>query len=145
MEAVMSRCAFSIFPLCLALGAGCSSQTDALVDYQVSGGFSGSGDGTSLTLDTRGVGSRVTAHSGTVPVQLDPAALADLHAKIRDAQFATLQSTYGCHGCADQLVYDIAVQADGHHYEVSIDESDTITYPEGLHALLVTLKQLAPP
>jgi len=141
----MSRFAFSILPLCLALGAGCSSQPGALVDYQVSGGLTGRGDGTSLTLDTSGIGARTTVHDGSVPVQLDPTQLADLNAKIRAAQFATLQPSYGCHGCVDQFVYEIAVQSDGRRYEVSVDQDDTITYPEGLHALLVTLKQLAPP
>ena len=33
----MSRFAFSILPLCFAVGAGCSSQPGELVDYQVTG------------------------------------------------------------------------------------------------------------
>ena len=137
----MSRFAFSMLPMCLALGAGCSSQPGELVDYQVTGGLTGHGDGSSLTLDTRGVGTRTTT-SGAIPVQLDPAALSDLNAKIRDAQFATLQPTYGCNGCTDGFVYDIAVQSGGRHYEVSFDESSA--YPGGLRTLLATLKQLAP-
>lgn len=144
----MSRIAFSIFPLCLAglaLVAGCSSQTGVLVDYQVTGGLTGRGDGTSLTVDTSGVGTRTSAHDGPIALQLDPAALADLNAKIRDAQFATLQPSYGCNGCNDQFVYKIAAQSNGQRYEVSVDQNDSLTYPEGLHALVTTLKQLAPP
>jgi hypothetical protein len=138
----MSRLAFSILVVCCALGAGCASQPGTLVDYQVTGGFAGNGDGTSLVLDTSGIGTRTTT-SGATPVHLEPAQLADLNAKIRDARFATLQPTYGCNGCTDGFVYDIAVQSSGRHYEVSFDESSA--YPDGLRALLATLKQLAPP
>jgi len=138
----MSRLAFSILVACAALAAGCSSKPAELIDYQVTGGFAGNGDGTSLTLDTNGIGTRTTT-SGATPVRLDPAALADLNAKIRDAEFATLQPTYGCNGCNDGFVYEIAVQSSGRHYEVSFDES--ATYPDGLRALLATLKRLAPP
>jgi hypothetical protein len=139
----MSRSALSIMSLCLALAAACSSQRGTLVDYQVTGGLSGNGDGTSLTLDTSGVGTRTTVHGDAVPVRLDPAALAALNTEIRDAQFAKLQPSYGCNGCNDQFVYEIAVQSSGRHYEVSVDEGST--HPDGLRALLTTLKQLAPP
>lgn len=135
----------SILPLCFAIATGCSSQPTELVDYRVTGGLAGGGDGPSLTLDSRGSGTRTTSNGDTVPVHLGAAALADLNARIRDAQFATLQPSYGCHGCNDQYVYEIAVQSDGRHYEVSVDKDSTVVYPDGLRALIATLTQLAPP
>lgn len=140
----MSRVTSSILPLCFAIAAGCSSQPTDLIDYQVTGGLAGNGDGTSLTLDSRGIGTRTTSNGDTVPVHLGAAALDDLNAKIHDAQFATLQPSYGCHGCNDQYVYQIAVLSDGRHYEVSVDKDSSVVYPDGLRALIATLTQLAP-
>ena len=139
----MSRFALSMLPLCLALGAGCSSQSATLVDYHVTGGFTGRGDGGALTLDTSGFGTRTTPSGAPENIQLDATTLADLNAKIQGAQFATLQPTYGCNGCNDGFVYEIAVQSSGRHYAVSFDESSP--YPEGLRELVVTIKQIIAP
>jgi hypothetical protein len=138
----MSRIALPVV-LSFAFAAGCASHADELVDYRVTGGVTGGGDGTSLQLNTDGVGTRTSKAGGTTTVTLDATALADLNGKITAAQFATLQPSYGCHGCADQLVYRVAVQLDGRRYEVTVDAGETV--PDGLHALLTTLVRLAPP
>ena len=139
----MSRIAIPVIVLSFALAVGCTSHGDELVDYRVSGGLTGNGDGTSLQLNTAGVGTRTSRAGGTATVTLDATALADLNSKITAAQFSTLQPSYGCNGCADQLVYEVAVQLDGRRYEVSADSG--IDVPGGLQALLATLTQLAPP
>jgi hypothetical protein len=149
----MSRVAHSLIPLRIPLGiplgialgaaAGCASSSDELIDYRVTGGFSGRGDGTSLQLRTDGTGTRTTT-AGTQPVVLDRAALTALNRQIADAQFPSLQPSYGCHGCVDQLVFELAVQVNGHRYEVRDDQGNTSS-PESLRALLSTLQQIAPP
>ena len=139
----MSRVAFPVVVLSFALAVGCASHSDELVDYRVTGGLTGNGDGTSLQLNTDGVGTRTSKAGGTVPVTLDATALADLNRKITAAQFATLQPSYGCNGCGDQFVYQVAVQLDGARHEVSVDSGEAV--PDGLQALLATLLQLAPP
>lgn len=139
----MSRIAVSVVALSFAFAVGCASHADELVDYRVLGGLAGNGDGTSLQLNTDGIGTRTSRAGGTMSVTLDATALADLNSKITAAQFATLQPSYGCHGCADQLVYQVAVQLDGRRYEVSVDSGEVV--PGGLQALLTALTQLAPP
>lgn len=139
----MSRIATPIAIACFALAVGCASHTDELLDYRVTGGLAGSGDGTSLQLHTDGTGTRTSRAGGTVTVALDAIALADLRRKIAAAQFPTLQPIYGCDGCADQFVYQVAVQLDAGRHEVSVDFDAAV--PDGLQALLATLQQLAPP
>src|SRR5262245_65431730 len=98
----MLRIALSVVPS-FALAVGCASHADELIDYRVTGGVTGGGDGTSLQLNTDGVGTRTSKAGGTATVTLDATALVDLNRKITAAQFATLRPSYGCNGCADQL------------------------------------------
>ena len=134
----------TLAPLCLALGAAtaCTSP-DTLVDYSVSGGFaSGS---TTLHVTTDGVATRTSALDGTHTLKLDAFNFADLKQKIDDAQFPGLQPAYPCAGCADEFVYEVTVQLDGHTYATKVEGLDIAVYPASLKTLLNTLDTIAAP
>lgn len=136
----------TLVPLCVALGAaaGCSGSA-ALVDYSVSGGFGGNGDGTSLHVTSAGMATRTSLQGGTQTVQLDAITFADLKQKIADAQFPSLQPLYACPGCADEYVYEVMAQVDGNPYATKVEGLASAVYPESLQTLLTTLGQIADP
>lgn len=133
----------------VALGAvtGCASNhtDDTLVDFRITGGFAGPSGDTSLQIDTAGAATRTPPRAAPVTIQLDAAALADLNAQIRDAQFPTLAPSYGCLGCVDEAVYEISVALDGAQYHVSVDSDFNASDPQGLQHLVATLHQIAQP
>jgi hypothetical protein len=135
----------TLVPLCVALGAatGCSG-SDPLVDYSVTGGFGGNGDGTSLHVTSAGMATRTSRDGGTQTVQLDATTVADLNQKIASAQFPGLQPVYGCPGCADEYVYEVTVEIDGTTYAAKVDQFAS-PVPESLQTLLTTLGQIAAP
>jgi len=135
----------SLVPLCVALGAatGCSA-SDPLVDYSVTGGFDGNGNGTSLHVTSDGRATRTSRAGGTQTVQLDATTVADLNQKIANAQFPSLQPVYGCPSCADEYVYEVTVEVNGDTYVARVDQSAS-TVPENLQTLLTTLGQIAAP
>lgn len=135
----------TLVPLCVALGAatGCSGP-QALVDYSVTGGFDGNGNGTSLHVTYTGMATRTSRAGGTQTVQLDASTFADLKQKIADAQFPSLQPLYACSGCADEYTYEVTVQVDGNAYAARVEEFAS-TVPESLQILLTTLGQIADP
>lgn len=153
----MKRLTCSFLSLCIALGAtSCASSPpemmevkDVLVEYRLAGGFSGTSDAAALEVTTDGIATKFSKRQFTVTatrtVQLDAAALDDLIRKISDAQFPTLQRSYGCGGCVDQLVWLVIAQVDQAYYAVSIDDDPDVSYPDNLHALLTTLQELAKP
>lgn len=136
----------TLVPLCVALGAatGCTSSAP-LVDYSVTGGFSGAGDGTSLHITADGVATRASFVSSTRIVQLDALHLADLEQKIAGAQFPSLQPLYRCSHCADDYRYNVTVLIDGSSYATSVEGRETAVYPDSLRTLLLLLDQIAAP
>jgi hypothetical protein len=135
----------TLVPLCVALGAasGCSG-SDALVDYGITGGLDGKGNGTSLHVTSDGLATRTSRDGGTQTVQLDATTVADLNQKIADAQFPSLQPVYGCPGCADEYVYEVTVEVNGFTYAARVDQFAS-PVPESLQTLLTTLGQIAAP
>jgi hypothetical protein len=130
--------------LLLAAAAGCSSgPSEGWIDFRVSGGFSGGGDGTSIHIEPDGTATRTSLAEGTVTEHLDAATLADLQTRIHEVQFPALAPTYGCLGCADEYFYQVAVVLDGTTYKVSVDSSQSGGQPAELQAVVDALKQLA--
>jgi hypothetical protein len=128
-------------PLSFVLGAlaGCTAtHVDGPVDYRVTGGFSGGGDGTALHIELDGTVTRA-ASGGTQTAALDAVTLDDLHQKIVDAQFPALQPMYSC-TCADDLTYNITVQLDGRTHTVAADSLAPI--PGSLKTVIDTLQDI---
>jgi hypothetical protein len=129
--------------LALASAAGCASPSTGPIDFHVSGGFAGGGDGTAIHIETSGTATRTSRTDGTVTEQIDPVRLATLQGQIRDAQFPALAPQYECLSCADVYVYTVIVELDGASYTVAADNSQHAGEPDALVAVIDTLKQLA--
>lgn len=139
---------------CIAM-AGCASSTprDVLVEYYSASwwaaerwgpgcaGFHSEFPKVTVTPDGL-VWTELSRPWGPVVVALDAAAFDDLKRKIADAQFPTLQESYGCPGCADGSVYVVEAEIEDQHYEVAIDGRGH-QYPDTLQTLFVTLQDLA--
>jgi hypothetical protein len=112
----------TLVSLWVALGAatGCTSAPPR-VDYRITGGFSGTGDGTSLHLAVDGLGTRTSSMGGPQTVQLDASDLADLKQAISGAQFPSLQPAYTCSSCVDAFRYEVTVVIDGSTYATRVD------------------------
>jgi hypothetical protein len=125
-----------------AAATGCTShvagEVDGLVDYRVTGGFSGSGDGTSLQVELDGTATRHTNEQGTQTAMIDRVTLDDLHQKIVDAQFATLETQYP--GIPDGFVDTVSVHVDGSPYTVMAGREASI--PDRLKIVIDTLKDI---
>ena len=134
-----------LIPLGFLLGAaaGCADPADGPIDYEVTGGIGGVGDGTSLHVEPDGTATRTSPHKPPVTEKLDAATFGDLRRKVADARFPDLAPHYGCGGCADQFVHEISVELDGQHYKVAVDIDESVSYPDGLRTLLGTLQQIA--
>lgn len=109
--------------LAVALAA-CSSNNPQIgeIHYQVTGGFSGTGDGTSMQIEPGGAVTRQTRAHGQEQGQLPRAMLDDIVSKIKDADLPALETTYGC-SCADDLVDELVVQIDGTGRTVAVSKS----------------------
>lgn len=131
-----------LVPLSFVLGAlgGCAPDVgvDGPVDYRVTGGFSGGGDGTTLHIERDGTATR-TVSGGTQTATLDAVTLDDLHQKIVDAGFPGLPPMYACN-CADDLTYHISVHLDGSTRTVAADSLAPI--PERLKTVIETLQDI---
>jgi hypothetical protein len=124
------------------LAAGCVSHaSDDLVDFAVSGGFSGQGDGTALHIEADGTATRTTRDGGTQTIALDAATLGVVRRKISDAPFPTLASSYGC-SCADEFVYNLTVPLDGNTYKVDATTVPSGHTPAPVVALIGTLRDI---
>jgi len=130
--------AWKFLPLiCAAAACGGMGEIDGPIDFNVTGGLSGNGDGTALHIELDGTTTRPKAGGGTETTVLDAMTLADLHAKIIDAQFAMLAPLYPC-GCTDGYIYNTSVQIDGTQHTVAAE--DLAQYPERLKVVIDTLK-----
>lgn len=114
--------------------------TVGAIDYQVIGGFTGQGDGTSLHIQPDGSVTRQTRTHGAEQGQLDQAALGDLVAKVRSAQFPTLCTVYSCAGCGDNYVDQVSVQFGGD--VLTVKASQLGDPPDRLREVIGTLQQI---
>lgn len=111
------------------------------IGYQVVGGLSGGGDGTSLQIKPDGTLTRTTTQRGTEHGQLDPATLDDLVGKARAAQLPTLCAIYSCASCGDEYSYDVSVQIDGITHTVQASMLAT-PLPDPLQAIIEALQAI---
>ena len=110
------------------------------IDYRVTGGLSGDGNGTSLHIEANGAVTRETLEHGTEQGRIDQATVDALVSKVRSAQFATLCSMYQCSGCADDFVDEVSVHLDD--VTVTARASQLGDPPAGLQDLITALRQV---
>src|SRR5262249_11287200 len=108
-----------------AAASGCATdhvmgQVDGPIDYRVTGGISGGGDGTSLHVELDGTVTRHTNDKGTQTATIAPMTLDDLRQKILDARFATLAAQYPG-SVVDGFADNVSVHVDGNVYTVTAD------------------------
>ena len=135
---IVRRTLFSLSLLAGAVG-GCATHTDGPIDYEVTGGFTGTGDGTVLHIELDGTTVRSRPSGGTETVTLDAVTLGDLRRKIGEAQFPSLAPIYHCQ-CADDYVHNVSVDLDGTTYAVSADTMAPI--PDRLKSVIDALKHI---
>ena len=123
----------------MAAMGGCAETADGPIDYRVTGGFSGNGDGTALHVDPDGTATKKSEGTERT-VRLDPQTTADLYAKVRAAGFTSLSPVYEC-DCVDDFIHVITVELDGTDHTVSASMEAEI--PERLGTLITTLHTLA--
>jgi hypothetical protein len=106
------------------------------IDYKVTGGFFGTGDGTPpLHIEPDGTATRDAA-----PLTLDSQVVEDLYQKAADARLAMLLPEYNC-SCADDYVHVVTVRIDG--MPRSIEVHEMASYPDRLKDLLDMLQAIA--
>ena len=110
------------------------------VDYEVTGGPTGSGNGTSLQISEIGWMTRHTAERGTEDGLLDGLTLYGLDLKVINAQLPSLCSTYSCAGCAGDYVHKLTVYLDDAPYTVQVDFR--ASPPERLVALINAVQDI---
>lgn len=130
----------------LALGVflmagGCSaSSLDGPIDYEVTGGIAGRGDGTpALHIELDGTMTRTAPDGAAETITLDPATLDALRDKIERADLASLSGYYRC--CADDYVHRVSATIDGTTRTVMADS--TADVPERLQVAIDALHDLA--
>jgi hypothetical protein len=130
-------------PHCTPSGTGTvSSGTIGGFSYEVVGGFTGQGDGTSLQITSTGLVTRHTRERGTETGFLDTTTFNDLVAETEAAQFPTLCAMYECtNGCNDEYLHKLSVQLDGAPY--TVQSSYFATPPDRLAAVIEDLKAIA--
>lgn len=111
------------------------------IDYRVTGGFSGQGDGTSLQITSDGAVTRHTTKGGTERGQLDATTLDHLASTARAAQLPTLCTMYPCAGCGDDYVHDVSIRFDGSTYKVQASGLAQ-PLPDRLQAVITALQQI---
>ena len=121
-------------------GSSTATATFGGVEYRVTGGFSGDGNGNSLQIDRYGAVTRQTPQRGTERGQLDQATLDNVIADARAAEIPTLCATYRCAGCADDFVHEVTAQLDNAVLVVQVSEFGDP--PDRLNALLDLLQEL---
>jgi hypothetical protein len=92
----------------LGSAAACTQGGDGPIDFRVTGGFAGHGDGTpALHIELDGTATREHPDGSQDSAVLDPTTIADLREKIRQADFGSLEPAY--HLCCDGFVYRVSV------------------------------------
>lgn len=110
------------------------------LDYAVVGGLTGQGDGTTLHIAADGAFGRHTTQRGDEQGLLDLAALQDLVARARAAEFPTLCLLYAAPGAGDDLVAQVSVRFDAVMLTVRVSELGDP--PARLQALLDAVHQI---
>jgi hypothetical protein len=110
------------------------------IDYVVTGGISGEGNGTSLRVQPDGTLIRQTRLGGTQSGKLDQVTLDDLVARAQSAEFATLCHSYVCRNCADEYVDQVSLQVAGTTLKVSASQLAPV--PARLRAVIDMLETL---
>lgn len=110
------------------------------IEYRVTGGFSGGGNGNSLQIDRYGAVTRQTPERGIERGQLDQGTLDEVIADARAAEIPTLCAMYRCAGCADDFVHEVTAQLDNVALVVQVSEFGDP--PDRLHALIDLLQEL---
>lgn len=127
----------------VAWASGCTTTTAAVdgpIEFNVTGGFTGAGDGTpALNIEPDGTVTRTPGGEPSHTLTLDGATMAALRARIVDAEFATLAPSYT--GWADDYTYNIAVGIDGSLHAVRADMHAEI--PAGLKSVIDMLLEIA--
>ena len=110
------------------------------VDYEVTGGPTGSGNGTSLQISEIGWMMRHTAERGTEDGLLDGLTLYGLYVKVINAQLPSLCKTYSCAGCAGDYVHTLTVYLDDAPYTVQVGFG--ASPPDRLAALINAMQDI---
>ena len=122
----------------VAGGPSTASAAFGGLDYAIVGGFTGQGDGTTLHIAADGAFGRHTMLRGDEQGMLDPAALQDLIARARAAEFPSLCQLYPAPGAGDDLVTQVSVHLDATTLTVQV--SEFADPPDRLQALLDALQ-----
>jgi hypothetical protein len=124
-----------LFCVLLGSAAACTDRGDGPIDFLVTGGFAGGGDGTpTLHIEPDGTATREFPGGGHDTTMLDPATFADLRQKIRQADFDSLEPEYRL--CCDDFAYRVSV---GPH---TVEADKNADIPAGLRAVIDTLSAI---
>ncbi len=112
----------------LTLAAGCiGQQVDGPIDYRVTGGFTGHGDGTAaLHIELDGTMTRTPAGDGPRITKLDRATLGDLRRAIDEANLPE-HSEYV--DCCDRFTYGVSVEIGGELHTVAVSDGTAVPRP----------------
>jgi hypothetical protein len=124
-----------------AMAAGCAGQPlYGAIDYQVTGGLGGGGDGTATPhIEPDGTMTRTRPGGATEVRILSAATMRSLRAKIEDANFPALHDSYV--ECCDRYEHVVSVELAGSVHEVAATEG--VAVPRGLQHALDALQALA--
>lgn len=109
------------------------------IDYAITGGFSGGGDGTSLHVEQDGTLTRRNHSGPTETGRVDRMTIDALDARIEAAEFPALEARYGS-DAADDFLHRITVQIDGDTH--TVEAATEASYPERLKAVVDALQDL---
>jgi hypothetical protein len=129
-------------PTCTLIGG--PSTLGATLDafqYEVTGGPTGVGDGTSLQMAQDGSVTWHTRDRGTVQGWLDSLTLYGLFRRATSAELPTLCAVYSCDGCGDDYVHNLTVWLSDVPYTVRA--SFRAVPPERLGALIDWVENIA--
>jgi len=123
--------------------AGCSTTNPAIdgpIDYQVTGGIAGSGDGTpALHIELSGAMTRTAPGRAPESSTLDASTLASIRSKVEAADLASLDEVYTAG--ADDFVEVVSARVDGALHRVMADRQ--AGKPRELEIALDALHDLA--
>ena len=124
----------------LTMAAGCiGQQVDGPIDYQVTGGFTGQGDGTSaLHIELDGTMTRTPAGHAPRITKLDRATLGELRRAIDQANLPD-HSEYV--ECCDRYTHGVSVEIGGERHTVAV--SDGVAAPRPVQHVIDLLHALA--
>lgn len=124
----------------IAMAAGCvSQQVDGPIDYQVTGGLDGHGDGTAaLHIELNGTMTRTPAGGIPQVTKLDRATLGNLRQAIAEADLSA-QGDYT--ECCDRYEHVVSVELGGELRTVAVTEG--VAVPSRLQHAIDLLHALA--